>query len=186
MVWPTASWSKKGCDQPPWGKLPLVSSCGPPGACTTPVKADELTDYNSHGLDFSTMSTAREPELDRSRRISKRLSSPRAARDKTHRSRAPSSHLASSLAIVSTGGSDPDPLQRVIQGAQRRAASRGQVKLKFGWVRLTALPFGSAMCAARCPHGMLVGGPCTLPPRAVTRSSTLSTSWTAMLRRTRP
>ena len=35
---PSTSSSKYGCDQPPCAKPPSVSSCGPPGACTTPSK----------------------------------------------------------------------------------------------------------------------------------------------------
>src|SRR3954451_8467482 len=38
MTGPIAVGSKYGADQPPWRKPPLVSSSGPPGACTTPSR----------------------------------------------------------------------------------------------------------------------------------------------------
>src|SRR6266851_472756 len=46
----------------------------------------------------------------------------------------------------------------------------------MGSVRLTVFPSGSWMCATRCPHGMLLGGPSTRPPRVSTCSSSPSTS----------
>src|SRR5712671_5070706 len=36
------SWSPYGNDQPPWGKPPLGSSSGPPGACMTPSRVRKV------------------------------------------------------------------------------------------------------------------------------------------------